>query len=105
MNIDLGLGIRKAELSDSSPGTDEAIARSRIWLNRKISANADIDSWLLAEVGRLNTYYQTELKLNVSVSESVDLYVAYSGRRNSELPLDAASMTGYATVSIAYRLQ
>ena len=104
LDFDLSLGYRKSALDDAGGDFNEFIYRVRVLFSNDFSESTSLKSWVLMEEGDNATYVEGEIRLKTAITDALALVASYKRRRNSNLPSDDSTLTGYTSVSFSYEI-
>lgn len=102
LDAEFGLGFRRSELAEEMEMVNERIYTARATYTRDITSTASLDSWVIAEQGRENTYYGAEVSINLEITKSLKLKASFLRKRNSNRPAEADVNSDLTKIVLAY---
>lgn len=97
-----GPGYRLSKERETGRNVDGVIFRGNIGYEQKFTANTKLINRFLIEAGSDNTYLQNDLGLEVMMSGSLGLRLAYEVRYNTDVPAGTDHTDTLTTIGLLY---
>jgi putative salt-induced outer membrane protein len=102
LDVEAGVGYRKAELRLTGDQDDEAIARGAMNFEHKLTDTTLVYDKFLVESGSSNTFLQNQLGLEVKIADTFALGLDYAVRHNTDVLPGTEETDQVFTVNLVY---
>lgn len=101
LNGEVGAGFRQSDLRDGT-SEDESIVRLSMDYTFQVSETAEFQQLFGVESGSDNTYTETVTSLKADVWTNMAIVLAYTIKRNSDVPVGSVRKDTFTSVALEY---
>lgn len=103
LSLELGAGASQLREADAESFQSNAVARTALHYDWKLSATSAFAETVKIEVSDANTYAESATELNLSIVGNLFAKLAYTVRHNSLAPAGSLNTDTFTAVSLSYQ--